>query len=86
MNVDCDMCADGAYKVYKSECGIRCPSDYYVKDDENHICSFDMSLLNVTVPPSDPENKGCMPGYYYNWQKKNCTQCNFACLTCEIDD
>ena len=47
------MCADGAYKIYKSECGIRCP-DNYVKDDENHICSFDISLLDKPERPQDP--------------------------------
>ena len=28
LNVDCDMCADGAYKVYNSECATRCPQNY----------------------------------------------------------
>jgi hypothetical protein len=79
------MCAEGAYKVYKSECAIRCP-EHYIKDDVNHICSFDMSLLNHTVPPSQPENQGCMDGYYYSWAKKNCKPCDFSCLTCEIDE
>ena len=50
LNVDCDMCADGAYKVYKSECATRCPP-HYIKDDVNHICSFDMTLLNKPEKP-----------------------------------
>jgi len=50
LNVDCDMCAPGAYKMYKSECGTRCPENY-IPDDENHICSFDMTLLNVPAKP-----------------------------------
>ena len=66
LNVDCDMCADGAYKIYKSECAIRCP-EHYIKDDVNHICNFDTTLLNHPEKPQDP--KGCMDGYFYDWSK-----------------
>lgn len=57
------MCADGAYKIYRSTCVTSCPLNY-VKDDENHICNFDMSLFNVPVKPQDP--KGCIDGYFWS--------------------
>lgn len=77
------MCAPGAYKVYKSECAIRCPENY-IKDDENHICSFDMTLLEK---PGKPVNtQGCMDGYFWNWKSMNCSQCAYGCLTCEFGD
>lgn len=81
-NIDCDMCSQGAYKIYKSQCTRKCPSPY-IEDDSNRICSFDTNLLSKPVPPEDP--KGCMDGYYWDWSKQNCSQCAYACLTCEFD-
>lgn len=77
------MCADGAYKVYKSECRTRCPFNY-IKDDVNHLCSFDFSEFNYPFPPQDP--MGCMDGFFWNHVKQNCTPCNDACLTCERNE
>lgn len=82
LNVDCDMCADGAYKVYESECALDCPEGY-LKDDINHICSFDMSLLNRPEKPEDP-TKGCVDGFFWDVSKKNCSHCLYSCLTCEL--
>lgn len=50
LSVDCDMCANGAYKKYASECSTTCPS-FYEKDETNHLCSFDMNLLNKPEKP-----------------------------------
>jgi len=82
LNVDCDMCAQGAYKIHQSTCVRRCPEPY-IEDDDNRICTFDQSLLDVSTPPVDP--KGCMDGYFYDFQAKNCTQCQGNCLTCELE-
>lgn len=76
------MCAPGAYKMYKSECGTRCPENY-IPDDENHICSFDMTLLHTPAKPVNTQ--GCMDGFFWNWATMNCTPCSYACLTCEFD-
>lgn len=75
------MCSDRAYKLYTSECGTWCP-EHYVKDDVNHICSFDMSLLNHPEKPKDL-TKGCINGYYWDYSKQNCSKCDANCLTCE---
>ena len=64
LNVNCDMCADGAYKVYRGKCEYRCPENY-VKDEENNLCNFDKSKLIESKLPDDPQ--GCMDGYYWSW-------------------
>ena len=69
-NLNCDMCADGAYKLYAGYCGYSCPTNY-VKDDENRLCNFDSSKLIKQKLPQDP--KGCMDGYYWSWTYMNCT-------------
>jgi hypothetical protein len=65
------MCAEGAYKVYKSECAIRCP-EHYIKDDVNHICSFEMSL---TCEIDEKYCTSCPNGRYLTDDHK--------CQTCE---
>jgi len=45
LNLNCDMCNEGAYKVYKGKCEYKCPENY-VKDNDNKICNFDKTKFN----------------------------------------
>ena len=70
--LDCDTCANGAYKIFGNECSNKCPL-HYVEDDENRVCSFDTDALNTPEIPKDPY--GCMHGTYWSWPDKKCMPC-----------
>eukprot|EP00347_Sterkiella_histriomuscorum_P005396 403356774 len=80
LNVNCDSCADGAYKVYRGKCETKCPTNY-VKDDDNRICNFDKSKTLKQKLPDDPQ--GCIDGFYWSWEYMNCSACHYSCNTCE---